>query len=120
MTPDSPKRGSTHEAQLAYALTGCVFSLDASSTDQLLTQLTGLGWPRERIIDHATSRTTQGMPWPHPLGEPPLKPAQFAAALTQLRTQLGLSQPQRVRDHRQPLTQADRRLLDDVPPHHGT
>lgn len=64
-------------------------------------------------------------PWPHPVPAhlmDGLGHAQFSAALRQLRQELDLlagsaSRPRVGAD--EPITAGDRRLLDEVPPHHG-
>jgi hypothetical protein len=64
-------------------------------------------------------------PWPHPVPAElmtGLGYAQFAAALAQLRQALGLNGPLAVaagRDPSAPVSAEERRLLDEVPPHHG-
>ena len=117
--------GPWHEA-LAYAVTGRRLVLGHQSVpsvralaDQLVGQL-----DLDALAVEVRTRLEQGEVWPHLVPADltaGLGPAQFAAALQLLIRQLGLdpsSRPARV-GRPQPATAADRRLLDEVPPHHG-
>jgi hypothetical protein len=125
-----------HQA-LSYALTGerRDETADQTSPDlELLAHQLAAEPGSEALSAHATERLDQGEPWPHPV--PPdlmagLGYAQFAAALSELVRSLGL-RPSTVPAVRNPTSEraesetaappsADlRRLLDEVPPHHGS
>ena len=125
LSPDASRR-RWHEA-LAFAVIGQRRDLGeqpgpviAELSEALLAEP---GQPS--LTDHVLHTRAAGQPWPHTvpadlmLG---LGYAQFAAALSELRSALGLdesSEPRRVGEAR-PTTAADRRLLDEVPPHHGS
>jgi len=112
-------------AALACALTGAELSLAESGAPDpaaLVDDLAALGWPRDRIADHARAEATAGRPWPHPVPaalRDGCGAAQLAAALTRVREALDLitletrppSAPRR-------LTPDEVRLLREVPPHH--
>lgn len=78
------------------------------------------------LHEHVRSTLAAGQPWPHPV--PPdlmagLGYAQFAAALGQLRVALDLNGRAGVAAEQDPATRqsvVERRLLDEVPPHHGS
>ena len=79
----------------------------------------GLPGLRREVAAHRAS----GAAWPHPVPtalRAGLGPAQFAAALAGLLNRLGLGSAEgslTVADR--PLSPAERRLAEDVPPHHG-
>jgi hypothetical protein len=117
-----------HQA-LAYALLGEVHpSLGTQRNPDLaalVEDLDGLfpGGRTELIETIAVARRASDVPWPRVV--PPdlrteLGPAQFAAALTELRRCLGLEgQQQRTVSGRSP-DAAEQALLREVPPHHGS
>jgi hypothetical protein len=78
------------------------------------------------LVDHIRQTLDAGDPWPHPVPADlmtGLGYAQFSAALAQLRSELGLSNAGGTAPRvgtSQPLSAAERRLLDEVPPHHGS
>ncbi|MDR0286004.1 MAG: hypothetical protein LBI33_14120 [Propionibacteriaceae bacterium] len=112
------------DSLLAYALTGEPLALPATwDTAALLAALAAAGWPAERLGSHARARWEVGLPWPHPL--PPdslggIGAAQWYAGLQAVRTALGLEVEVRPPSRRTSLTADERRLLADVPPHHGS
>jgi len=115
-----------HQA-LTFAVTGRRVDLGeqprpeiAQLGQQLLTDL-----GRAPLADHVLSTRAAGRPWPHPVPADLMQGlgyAQFAAALAELQAALGLEEWAETRrvGQAQPTTPADRRLLDEVPPHHGT
>jgi len=108
---------------LGYALTGCELPIDSpAGPEELLAALEGAGWPAQRVRDQAYSLWEQEQPWPYPL--PPdrihqVNAAQWYAILGQVRTLLGLDVVHLPPSHRTTLTADERRLLADLPPHHG-
>ena len=86
------------------------------------------------LADHVDATRRSGEPWPHPVPTDLMSGlgyAQFSAALTQLQSELGLDRAPTPRvgpgrpspGHEgagQLLSAAERRLLDEVPPHHGS
>ncbi len=113
-------------AALGSALTGEELDLPESGRPDvaaLIGDLAGLGWPARRIADHAREVVAAELPWPHPVGaavRAGCGPAQFAAALTAARAQLGLvTLETRAPSGRRTLTADEQRLLREVPPHHG-
>jgi hypothetical protein len=116
-----------HQA-LAYAVTGRRY---AELGEQAAPDLRGLAQALESAAGddslprHVRETLEAGEPWPHPVPADlmtGLGYAQFSAALAQLRSELDLTRPAGMPPRvgaSQPLSPADRRLLDDVPPHHG-
>lgn len=108
-------------AALVYALTGerlVDVPADASPAGALERE----GWPVTRIRAHAQQRREAGQPWPHPVSREQragVGAAQLAAALAAVMADLGLQGRTRGPAPARPLTQDERRLLADVPPHHG-
>ena len=106
---------------IAYALTGEDLIVSTDGIDGLLAQLAEYGWTVERVRDLAYARWEQDLPWPYAL--PPGRlvggAAQWYAMLGQARTALGLDVCQMPPSRRTALTERERRLLEDVPPHHG-
>ncbi len=77
----------------------------------------------ERLRKQIAARRSTGAGWPFPV--PPelmagLGAAQFAAALADLRAHLDLDRTRQPVLNSRPLDADERRLLSDVPPHHGT
>ena len=109
---------------LAYALTGETLPIrdtDGSTTD-FLAALEEAGWPADRVVRAANQAWEQETCWPHPLPAHSLDsvgPAQWYAALTQVRAELGLDAIQQAPSKRTTLTGDERRLMAEVPPHHG-
>ncbi|MCL2736101.1 MAG: hypothetical protein FWD75_05650 [Propionibacteriaceae bacterium] len=115
---------SSMSSLIAYALTGETLSLDpeTDSAASLLDALESAGWPPQRVRDQALLAWEEERPWPHPL--PPSSVAEVGAAqwyarLAQARALLGLDAVQLPPSRRTVLTPEERRLLTDVPPHHG-
>ena len=116
-----------HQA-LAYAITGRrhpeLGEQAAPDLPRLGEALAGAG--ADALAEHVQEASQAGRPWPHPVPDDlmtGLGYAQFSAALMQLRSELGLTGPPGTASRgptTQPLSAAERRLLDDVPPHHGT
>jgi hypothetical protein len=117
-----------HQA-LAYALLGRVQpALGTQPNPDLAALIEDLdrlfpGGRSELIQTIAVARRARDIPWPRVVPDElrsDLGPAQFAAALTELRRRLGLEgQPQRTVSGRSP-DAGEQALLRDVPPHHGT
>jgi hypothetical protein len=89
----------------------------------LLAALAERGWPPASICAHAEATWAAGQPWPHPPDAATLSgldAARWQAALTDLRHRLGLDVIARPPSRRTSLTADERRLMAEVPPHHGT
>lgn len=111
---------------LAHALVGSDLGLPdapAPDPDALRAALAAAGWDAGRLGAHAAARRARGEPWPHPVPDAlrrGLGAAQFHAALARLRGDLGLDAVEvRPPSRRTALDADERRLLADVPPHHG-
>ena len=109
---------------LGVALCGETLGADgtAHTPGEVLRWMTAAGWDQETLCRHAWAQWDQKEPWPHPI--PPgslegISAAQWYATLSAVRTALGVDQvphpPSKPRD----LSQAERRLVQDLPPHHG-
>lgn len=77
------------------------------------------------LAAHRHEVLLSGDPWPHPVATElmaGLGYAQFAAALTRLIQDLGLDEPGVVAASgtTAPMTPVMRRLMEEVPPHHGS
>jgi len=115
---------TTPSTLLAYALTGeevPVRDTDGTAAD-FLSALRQAGWPPDRVRSCARDSWERGIAWPHPL--PPhsldgLGPARWYAELTAVRTALGLDAIAQPPSRRTVLTQDERRLMAELPPHHG-
>lgn len=130
MVETGEAHGSTrwHQA-LAYAVTGRHWPelglQESPDLAELSSRLRTIDDP-ESVRRHVEERQTAGQSWPHPVPDElmaGLGHAQFAAALTALKSGLGLDGPTRVAAQPaagQPASAEERRLLEDVPPHHGT
>jgi len=108
---DDPDLPAWHQA-LAYAVTGC--RLDGLGRQALPDPLVLAEVLRERGLSTGSSFA----PVPPELMRG-LGPAQFSAALAQLRSALAPAHPAAPVLADRPLTSDERRLLTDVPPHHG-
>ena len=108
-------------ALIAYALTGEELAVSATDIASLLSELAGLGWTAERVRQRAYRLWEQEQAWPYalPPGRLGSGAAQWYALLGQARAALGLDACQLPPSRRTDLTERERRLLDDVPPHHG-
>lgn len=104
---------------VAEALTGTRIALPEASrwgAATLVSDLAGAGWSRERIAQVASAATT----WPFSVDPTDgIGAAQLAAAVQQVRSELGLAGlTAPVVSTRTDLTADERRLLADVPPHY--
>ncbi len=114
------------QAAQAYALVGERLDLtepghpDAS---RLILELAEAGWTRDAISDHARTEADAGRPWPHSVPaalRAGCGAAQLAAALARARELLVLvTLETRPPSARVTLDADERRLVRDVPPHHG-
>lgn len=116
-----------HQA-LAYAITGRrhpEFGVQAAPDLRRLGEALAADGT-DPLAEHVQETLKASRPWPHPVPADlmtGLGYAQFSAALMQLRSELGLIGPIGTASRgrtAQPLSSAERRLLGDVPPHHGT
>lgn len=117
---------SRWNAGLAFALTGMELDLPASSgpdLELLMQQLAEAGWSSARLAELKQERYAAELPWPFPVPAP-LRAgcgfAQFQAALTRAEELLGIRVGELAATPTRPLTEAERRLLADLPPHWGT
>ena len=127
-TPSAGEPRPWHQA-LAYAVTGRAWpELGQQSGPDLVELASRLrAVEGEEGLRQHVRMTLQGEePWPHSVPaelRAGLGYAQFAAALNQLRSELRLDGPTVVANPGErtgPVSAAERRLLDDVPPHHGS
>jgi len=109
---------------LAYALTGEDLPMRDTdgSTGDFLAALEEAGWSPDRVRRCASQAWEQQTSWPHPLPSHSLDSvgaARWYAALTEVRAVLGLDAVRLPPSRRTVLTQEERRLMADLPPHHG-
>lgn len=124
--PEDTAAGLPWHAALLFAITGDR-TADAGRQQRpdlaaVSDWLTGRPGGLKRLRADIARRRADGEPWPHPLPDDlrrGLGAAQLLAALAELRRQLLLDEPERPVLSDRPLDRDDRRLLADVPPHHG-
>lgn len=107
-------------AALVWALTG---AQAGSPGGDLHAVLADAGWDRAAIASHARAVIAAGGIWPHPVPDElrhRVGSARLLAALQRLQADLGLFGKQTRAAAPRPLDADERRLLQDVPPHHGT
>ena len=114
----TPSRWAT---ELARCLIGEPVDLSDTPPDarSILEALDQRGWPGSRIGAVARARFDAEQPWPFPVGKEVVAagPAQWYALVGEVRTLLGLDGLVQPPATRTTLTQDERRLLSDVPPH---
>ena len=111
---------------IGWALTGVELPEPADASpepDAVVAWLHDQGWPPERLAEHRLACRDSAVPWPHPVPAGRLGPgsaARFHALLTAVQDAAGvrglLARQVPAERHIGP---AERRLLGDVPPHHG-
>lgn len=101
---------------LLFALIGEKHPLTEGS---LVERLSACGWSPKKVIAFAAACATRGEPWPVKVPDELVEDgfAQFAAALTDARTELGLLGRHVGSAPRRPLTAEERRLVSECPPH---
>ncbi len=112
---------------VAFALTGQRLeppaALASQGPDDLLAALASQGFDADRLGQLRTGRMADAQPWPCPVPaklRQGLGAAQLQAIIQTCQQSLGLRQQQaRVRNASAPLDRDDRRLLAELPPHHG-
>lgn len=107
-------------AALSWALTG---RLRDGLDGDVLAVLAQQGWDATAIISHARDVTLRGEVWPHPVPDQLRRrvgSARLLAAVQQAQLMLGLFGESASPVARRPLNADERRLLQDVPPHHGS
>jgi len=127
MTPARTDPPRWHQA-LAYAVTGERYDwLGAQALPDVPRLVAELRtrWSAEALSGHVRDARAEGRPWPHPVAADlmtGLSPAQLSAALTEVVAQLGVDRPRPARASRstEPVSAVERRLRDEVPPHHGS
>ncbi len=105
---------------VAYALTGTWHTLAAGPLAEVLATA---GVTAEVSRAEAARRMAIGQSWPLLVPadrRPGVSAAQLQACLYEVRREWGLLGDHQPRPQPRPLTDAERRLLRDVPPHHGT
>lgn len=112
-------------AALAWQLTGRRWGIDPSPRPDVAATLAALeadGWGPETVAAFAAERRAAGHPWPVPLPQDLREatgPATVAAVLAEAKRRWDLDQPV-VRPLAARAPDADeRRLMADLPPHHG-
>lgn len=111
---------------LAYALVGESFDLGVQcrpDAEELARALSERGWDAPAVRAHALEERRAGRPWPHPLdadARAGMGAAQWFAALGRARAALGVDVlAERAPSPRTTLDADERRLMAEVPPHHG-
>lgn len=107
-------------AVVFWALTGET-PVEEQATGDLRVILRANGWGPDRLARLKHDRQRSGLAWPLPMTSlpPGIGAAQALAAVKRAVAELGLDEDRRVR--RPAVSDADtRRLLDEVPPHHGS
>ncbi|HOB05336.1 MAG TPA: hypothetical protein PKM36_08725 [Propionibacteriaceae bacterium] len=109
---------------MAFALVGEEVPVGAvEAGESFLAALAAVGWSADTLQRHADDRRSAELPWPHPVPVDWLRSygaARWSAVLADLVSRLQLDvAPTAVRATR-PLSPDERRLLADVPPHHGS
>lgn len=109
-------------AAVSVALTGQPDAVAPGASD-LRTALAASGWDAERLGAHADAVMAAGGVWPHPV-PPALRAvvgsARLAAVLQAVQLELGRFGRTAAPARAHPPTADERRLLADVPPHHGS
>ncbi|MFT3970884.1 MAG: hypothetical protein QM695_11565 [Micropruina sp.] len=103
------------------ALTGRSGVIATAGPDPLGV-LAEAGWGRDRIVAHAEAVIASGGVWPHPVPDElraQVGSARLIALLQRLQADLGLFGRRAAPATDRPLTADERRLLHEVPPHHG-
>lgn len=106
---------------VGHALTGRAGLLATADPDPL-TALAAAGWSRDRIVAHAEQVRAAGGVWPHPVPDElraRVGSARLIALLQRTQVELGLFGRPAAPAVPRPLTADERRLLNEVPPHHG-
>jgi hypothetical protein len=110
-------------SRLGHAIVGVDVDLPpVGSPAELLAALATADWDLDRIRTHAAERRRQGEPWPHPVPLAWLREygaARWAATIGDVVTRIGTQTSTAERSER-PLSTDERRLLAEVPPHHGS
>lgn len=106
---------------LGLALTGEPGVISGAATD-VLAGLTASGWTPARILSHAEAARASGVVWPHPVPADLRRlagSARLFAVLQQVQRDLGVFGQPAAPAPARALTADERRLLGEVPPHHG-
>jgi len=112
---------------IAWALAGVELPEPAGvalNAGAIVAWLAEQGWTTDRLAEHRAGCQESGEPWPHPVPAgwlPPGSAARFHALLTAVRDAAGVRGlvARQVPAERH-IGPAERRLLGDVPPHHGS
>lgn len=121
MTDPGANADSALAEAIGVALTGCPGLLPEAGPDPLAA-LAAQGWDRDRIVAHAEDVLGGGGVWPHPVPDEVrvrAGSARLFAALQRLQVGLGLFGRIAAPAPPRPPTADERRLLNEVPPHHG-
>lgn len=109
-------------AELAQALVVAMTGRPGgSSGGDVHAALAEAGWDRAAIAAHARAVIAQGGVWPHPVPDElryRVGSARLHAAVQQLQLSLGLLGEHAAPAAPRALTAEERRLVQDVPPHH--
>lgn len=107
-----------------YALTGQQAESDEDARDPktLAKKLLQSGWSKEDLLEIRDAAFADERRWPFPV-DPAIRgevgAAQAKACISQVCEHLGLNAKPRLRDASAPLSQHDRQLIEQLPPHHG-
>lgn len=105
---------------LVWALTGQRSEGGGGDVHALLVEA---GWDRAAIASHARAVTAGGGVWPHPVPDDlrlRVGSARLLAAVQQAQVRLELFGDQSAPAQPRALNADERRLMQDVPPHHGS
>jgi len=111
------------DADLSTAVICALTGARLAVSGDLHATLAGAGWDRAAVLGHARAVLAAGGVWPHPVPDDlrlRVGSAQLMAAVRQAQGDLQLlGQPAGTAVPRA-LNADERRLLQDVPPHHGS
>ena len=114
----------TVSTSIGFALTGQELALDDADITAagIVAGLAGMGWDAQAVRRQAEQAWADELAWPHPV--PPhsldaIGAARWYALLAQVRSALGVEAIHLPPSRRTTLTADEKRLLDDLPPHHG-
>ncbi|MCW3158906.1 hypothetical protein [Micropruina sonneratiae] len=107
---------------VSIALTGGPDAVAAGAAD-VRAGLQGAGWGSARLGAHADAVVAAGGVWPHPVPaelRSAVGSARLFAVLQEVQAELGRFGRTAAPAPAHPLTADERRLLAEVPPHHGS
>ncbi len=118
---NDPAAASALAEAIGVALTGQSGLLSTVDPDPLAA-LAERAWGRDRLVAHAEETLAAGGVWPHIVPDAlraRVGSARLFAVLQRVQVELGLFGRTAAPAPRRPPTADERRLLSEVPPHHG-